>query len=203
MTVTKITSMDDYNALLETSKTKLVVIDFSASWCGPCRFIHPIYEKMATENPDVAFAEVDVDETEDVRYCCDCDRPSAWLSVTVGACFWPIIVRVRRLHYLTAATVLCLLFSFLAFCSLFSILLLFFLEGRRKVLDPGHADVSFLQERGEDCRNDGSRSDQARRPGGPTQEVMSSEPLLHKAVTKFVHVNSSVQRRRLPCTNGP
>jgi thiol-disulfide isomerase/thioredoxin len=67
MTVTKITSMEDYDALLEKSKTTLVVIDFSASWCGPCRFIHPIYEKMAAENTDVTFAEVDVDEVEDVR----------------------------------------------------------------------------------------------------------------------------------------
>jgi thiol-disulfide isomerase/thioredoxin len=70
MEVTKISSMADYNSLLETSKTKLVVVDFSATWCGPCRFIHPIYEKMAAENPDVAFAEVDVDEVEDVRCFC-------------------------------------------------------------------------------------------------------------------------------------
>jgi thioredoxin 1 len=70
MTVTKIATMEDYDAILETSKGKLVVVDFSASWCGPCRFIHPIYEKMAAENPDVAFAEVDVDEAEDVRNKC-------------------------------------------------------------------------------------------------------------------------------------
>jgi thioredoxin 1 len=74
MAVTKITSMDDYNGLLETSKTKLVVVDFSASWCGPCRYIHPIYEKMAADNPDVTFAEIDVDEVEDVRYVCARNR---------------------------------------------------------------------------------------------------------------------------------
>jgi thioredoxin 1 len=34
--------------------------------CGPCKFIHPIYERMAEENPDVVFTEVDVDEADDV-----------------------------------------------------------------------------------------------------------------------------------------
>ena len=29
-----ITSMDEFNAMLETSKSKLVVIDFTATWCG-------------------------------------------------------------------------------------------------------------------------------------------------------------------------
>jgi len=38
--------------------------------CGPCKFIHPIYEKMAADNPDVVFAEVDVDEADDVAAKC-------------------------------------------------------------------------------------------------------------------------------------
>ncbi|GKY98244.1 thioredoxin domain-containing protein 2 [Mayamaea pseudoterrestris] len=70
MTVQKITNLEEYNALLETSKSKLVILDFSAEWCGPCKFIHPIFEKMAEENPDVVFAEVDVDEADDVAGQC-------------------------------------------------------------------------------------------------------------------------------------
>merc|ERR1712093_457877 len=44
---------------------KLVVVDFTASWCGPCQRIAPIFAKMAEENPDVVFVKVDVDEKLD------------------------------------------------------------------------------------------------------------------------------------------
>jgi thiol-disulfide isomerase/thioredoxin len=39
-----------------------MVIDFSASWCGPCRFIEPAFKEMASRYTDVAFVKIDVDE---------------------------------------------------------------------------------------------------------------------------------------------
>ncbi|EEC48068.1 thioredoxin h [Phaeodactylum tricornutum CCAP 1055/1] len=63
-------SMDDFNTMLETSKTKLVVVDFTATWCGPCKYIGPIFEKLAEENPDIEFVKVDVDEADDVAAHC-------------------------------------------------------------------------------------------------------------------------------------
>ncbi|XP_073288325.1 thioredoxin H-type 1-like [Primulina huaijiensis] len=45
---------------------KLVVIDFTAAWCGPCRFISPIFAELAKKNTDVIFLKVDVDELEAV-----------------------------------------------------------------------------------------------------------------------------------------
>lgn len=39
-----------------------LVIDFSASWCGPCRFIEPAIHAMAAKFIDVDFAKIDVDE---------------------------------------------------------------------------------------------------------------------------------------------
>ncbi|PON52016.1 Thioredoxin [Parasponia andersonii] len=45
---------------------KLVVVDFTASWCGPCRFIAPILTDLAKKWTDVTFLKVDVDELKEV-----------------------------------------------------------------------------------------------------------------------------------------
>ena len=45
---------------------KLVVIDFTASWCGPCRFIAPFLAELARKLPQVIFLKVDVDELKTV-----------------------------------------------------------------------------------------------------------------------------------------
>ncbi|EXC35509.1 Thioredoxin H-type [Morus notabilis] len=45
---------------------KLVVVDFTASWCAPCRFITPFLVELAKRLPDVTFLKVDVDELKPV-----------------------------------------------------------------------------------------------------------------------------------------
>nr|CUU98443.1 hypothetical transcript [Hymenolepis microstoma] len=45
---------------------KLVVCDFYATWCGPCKVLGTKLEALAKENIDVVFVKVDVDELEDL-----------------------------------------------------------------------------------------------------------------------------------------
>lgn len=44
----------------------LTVIDFSASWCMPCRMLKPILERVAEKCSDVSFYNVDIDENEEI-----------------------------------------------------------------------------------------------------------------------------------------
>ncbi|KAL2898495.1 Thioredoxin H2 [Bienertia sinuspersici] len=53
-----------YNAFKDSNQ--LLVIDFSASWCGPCKFIEPAVRALANKFSTVEFAKIDVDELPDV-----------------------------------------------------------------------------------------------------------------------------------------
>lgn len=43
------------------SGNEIVLIDFWAAWCGPCRQFAPTYSKVAEANPDIVFAKVDTE----------------------------------------------------------------------------------------------------------------------------------------------
>jgi len=56
------------SANLETSieSNDILMIDFWASWCGPCRMFGPIFEKVSEKHPDIAFAKCNTEEAQDV-----------------------------------------------------------------------------------------------------------------------------------------
>ncbi len=45
-----------------TKSDKPVLIDFFATWCGPCKMLSPVVDEVAEEVDDVVFCKVDVDE---------------------------------------------------------------------------------------------------------------------------------------------
>ena len=61
MSTTDLTS-DNFDATV--TGNDIVVIDFWAPWCGPCRSFAPIFSKVAEENPDVSFVKVNTDEEQ-------------------------------------------------------------------------------------------------------------------------------------------
>lgn len=41
--------------------SEIVLIDFWAAWCGPCRMFGPVYEKASARHPDIVFGKVDTE----------------------------------------------------------------------------------------------------------------------------------------------
>ena len=50
----------------EETKDGVCVIDFWASWCGPCRMLSPIIDELSEEHPEIKFFKVNVDEESDL-----------------------------------------------------------------------------------------------------------------------------------------
>ena len=59
MSVVHLTMENFQREVLNSEKP--VLVDFWASWCGPCRMVAPLVDQIATENQDVKVGKVDID----------------------------------------------------------------------------------------------------------------------------------------------
>jgi thioredoxin len=48
------------------SENSMVIVDFWAPWCGPCRGFAPVFEKASEEHQDVVFAKINTDEQHEL-----------------------------------------------------------------------------------------------------------------------------------------
>lgn len=63
MSVNKI-NQDNFHLIEESEK--VVLLDFYADWCGPCKMVSPIIDEIAEENPQYVVGKINVDENPDL-----------------------------------------------------------------------------------------------------------------------------------------
>ncbi|XP_036108860.1 thioredoxin-like isoform X1 [Molossus molossus] len=60
-----------FQEALNSAGDKSVVVDFSATWCGPCEMIKPFFHFLSVKYSNVVFLEVDVDDCQNVAAECE------------------------------------------------------------------------------------------------------------------------------------
>ncbi|XP_022962291.1 thioredoxin H-type-like [Cucurbita moschata] len=77
-------STSEWNAVLLRESGKLIVVHFTASWCGPRRLIAPYVSQLAKNHPSVIFLEVDVDELKRVAFKWDIEALPTFIFLKRG-----------------------------------------------------------------------------------------------------------------------
>lgn len=62
----KIINATDASFATDVNASKLVLVDFWAPWCGPCRTLTPRLEELAKETPDLTVVKLNIDEHSEV-----------------------------------------------------------------------------------------------------------------------------------------
>ena len=64
MSIIELTQENYQKEVLESDKP--VLIDFFATWCGPCKMVSPVVDQIAAERPDIKVCKLDVDKNLDL-----------------------------------------------------------------------------------------------------------------------------------------
>lgn len=84
-----IESLEQFKDLIENrSNDRLVIIDFTATWCPPCQRIGPVFEAMSREeayNGQVIFRKVDVDANSQVSQACAIEAMPTFIAFKNGS----------------------------------------------------------------------------------------------------------------------
>lgn len=60
--------VEDIAVYKEEIKEGLVLVDFFATWCGPCNMLAPVIENLVKEHEELKVIKVDVDEAQEIAY---------------------------------------------------------------------------------------------------------------------------------------
>ena len=67
--IVTISSLSDFKTVIQNNE--FVVVDFFATWCGPCIMIKPEFERLSHKYPHCNFYQVDVDDNPDISTLCN------------------------------------------------------------------------------------------------------------------------------------
>jgi len=80
--VNHVTDKVEFDKLIKGDK---VLVDFFATWCGPCSMLAPLVEKLAQDNPDLTVIKVDVDNAEEIAAAYDISSIPTLIYFSKGA----------------------------------------------------------------------------------------------------------------------
>ena len=82
MAVINITKDNFQQEVVAASQT--VLVDFWATWCGPCQMMGPILEELATKHPEIKVGKINVDEQPELATQFQIDAIPAWMVFKGG-----------------------------------------------------------------------------------------------------------------------
>ncbi|EKX36505.1 hypothetical protein GUITHDRAFT_89951 [Guillardia theta CCMP2712] len=80
----EVKTLGDFQQLLEQARDRVVVVDFTASWCQPCKRMKPTLERLAARHEEGVFVTVDVDENDETASFCHIESMPTFLLYKGG-----------------------------------------------------------------------------------------------------------------------